>query len=114
MSLSLTRRQADAHAALAANPDLSFRELATAIGINNKFWARSLVIGLEERGYIRRLPNRDRSIEVLIPPRLHQLRAPFQPARFGTDPSAGRPTAYTGPYPILTGRTCAELGGGDA
>lgn len=107
--IGLTRRQADAHAALSANPDLSIRELAAAIGASQHNDAQRLVRALIERGYVRKLAHRDRSIEVLTPPRGDRLDTPFQPSRFGTDPSAGRPTAYTGPYPIRSGRTCADL-----
>lgn len=109
--MGLTRRQADAHAALAANPDLTYRELSRALGSASHDGTKGLVRALIDKGYVRRVPNRHRSLEVLIAPGGERLDTPFRPAHFGTDPGAGRPTAYTGPYPILTGRTLAETDG---
>lgn len=43
----------------------SFDEMRNALGLASKSGIHRLVSGLEERGYIRRLPNRARAIEVL-------------------------------------------------
>lgn len=43
----------------------SFEEMAAAIGINSKGGVHRLVVCLEERGHIRRIPGRARAIEVL-------------------------------------------------
>lgn len=43
-------------------------EMAKALGLKAKSGAHRLVEGLEERGFIRRIPNRARAIEVLCRP----------------------------------------------
>jgi len=43
----------------------SFEELCAALDLKSKSGIHRLLSGLEERGYIRRLPNRARAIEVL-------------------------------------------------
>ncbi len=43
----------------------SFEELCADMGLKSKSGIHRLLTGLEERGYIRRLPNRARAIEVL-------------------------------------------------
>ena len=43
----------------------SFEELCAAMDLKSKSGIHRLLSGLEERGYIRRLPNRARAIEVL-------------------------------------------------
>ena len=45
----------------------SFDEMRDALGLASKSGVHRLVSGLEERGYIRRLPNRARAIEILKP-----------------------------------------------
>ncbi|WP_438996709.1 transcriptional repressor LexA [Candidatus Puniceispirillum sp.] len=45
----------------------SFDEMRNALGLASKSGIHRLVSGLEERGYIRRLPNRARAIEILRP-----------------------------------------------
>ena len=46
----------------------SFDEMRTAIGLASKSGVHRLVSALEERGYIRKLPNRARAIEILRHP----------------------------------------------
>lgn len=46
----------------------SFDEMREAVGLASKSGIHRLVTGLEERGYIRRLPNRARAIEILEKP----------------------------------------------
>ena len=45
----------------------SFDEMRAALGLASKSGVHRLVSGLEERGYIRRLANRARAIEILKP-----------------------------------------------
>ena len=45
----------------------SFDEMRNALGLASKSGIHRLVSGLGERGYIRRLPNRARAIEILRP-----------------------------------------------
>ena len=45
----------------------SFDEMRDALGLASKSGIHRLVSGLEERGYIRRLANRARAIEILKP-----------------------------------------------
>ena len=45
----------------------SFDEMRNALGLASKSGVHRLVSGLEERGYIRRLANRARAIEILKP-----------------------------------------------
>lgn len=53
----------------------SFEEMKEAIGLKSKSGIHRLISGLEERGFIRRLPNRARALEVL---RLPDNRAECQ------------------------------------
>ena len=45
----------------------SVRELADHFHYRSPSMARRLLIGLEERGFVRRLPGKDRAIEVVKP-----------------------------------------------
>jgi SOS-response transcriptional repressor LexA len=70
--ISLTPRQQDAlrfvvgfQAANGFSP--CFSEIADGIGVKSKRNVAELLDGLEERGAIRRLCNRARAIEVLVP-----------------------------------------------
>lgn len=47
----------------------SFEEMRDALGLKAKSNIHRLITGLEERGIIRRLPNRARAIEILETPR---------------------------------------------
>ena len=46
----------------------SFDEMREAVGLASKSGIHRLVTALEERGYIRRLPNKARAIEILRTP----------------------------------------------
>ena len=48
----------------------SFDEMRQALALKSKSGVHRLVKALEERGYIRRIPNRARCLEVLDEPRL--------------------------------------------
>ena len=43
----------------------SFDEMKDALGLKSKSGIHRLITGLEERGFIRRLPHRARAIEIL-------------------------------------------------
>jgi SOS-response transcriptional repressor LexA len=45
----------------------SVRELANQLGFRSATTGQRLLVGLEERGFIRRLPRKDRAIEVVRP-----------------------------------------------
>ena len=68
----LTRKQKDLLDYLTAHAEKSevspsFDEMRDALGLASKSGIHRLVSGLEERGYIRRLANRARAIEILKP-----------------------------------------------
>ncbi len=79
----------------------SFDEMKDALGLKSKSGIHRLITGLEERGFIRRLPHRARALEVLRLPE-------------GLDTARGRPPAR-GPFQpnvikgdfALTGREVA-------
>lgn len=48
----------------------SFEEMKNALGLKSKYGVHRLISALEERGYIRRIPNRARCIEIVAEPRL--------------------------------------------
>ena len=68
----LTKKQAELLTFLktaTADTDIcpSFDEMREALNLKSKSGIHRLISGLEERGYIRRLPNKARSIEILQP-----------------------------------------------
>ena len=68
----LTQKQSELLAFLTLHMDAhdvppSFDEMRDALGLASKSGIHRLVTGLEERGYIRRLANRARAIEILRP-----------------------------------------------
>jgi repressor LexA len=68
----------------------SFEEMKEALQLRSKSGVHRLINALEERSFIRRLPNRARALEVLQMP--EALRA-AKPALKLVPPSAGRPSA---------------------
>src|ERR1700704_5861070 len=56
----------------------SFDEMKEALDLRSKSGIHRLIMALEERGFIRRLPNRARALEVL---RLPESAAPPMPLR---------------------------------
>ena len=65
----------------------SFEEMKEALDLKSKSGVHRLISALEERGFLRRLPNRARALEVLkMPERLDAKKAPAPAAR----PAAGR------------------------
>lgn len=64
----------------------SYDEMKDALELKSKSGIHRLITGLEERGYIRRLPHRARAVEVLrVPENREQLHAPLASQR-GTEP----------------------------
>ena len=66
----------------------SFDEMKDALGLKSKSGIHRLVKGLEERGFIRRLPHRARALEVVRLP--ENQSAPDEPAIGTNDDSADR------------------------
>ena len=52
----------------------SFDEMKDALNLASKSGIHRLITALEERGFIRRLPNRARALEVLRMPEFHRAR----------------------------------------
>ena len=75
----------------------SFDEMRGALGLASKSGIHRLVSGLEERGYIRRLANRARAIEILRPAAARQAitRAVSSAVEHVTLPLLGRIAAGT-------------------
>src|ERR1051325_621209 len=81
----------------------SFDEMQDALELRSKSGIHRLVTALEERGFIRRLPNRARAIEVIKVPEVGQgnsARRGFTPSviegdlgrvRAGAEDEGGRP-----------------------
>ena len=61
----LTKNQR--RALLLIEAEVEFRELADQLGYKSQTTARNLLLGLERRGFIRRMEGQDRAIEVLRP-----------------------------------------------
>ncbi len=59
----------------------SFDEMKDALGLKSKSGIHRLILALEERGFLKRLPNRARALEVLRLPESATVSAP-RPARF--------------------------------
>jgi repressor LexA len=82
----------------------SFDEMREALDLKSKSGVHRLISALEERGFIRRLPNRARALEVLKVPEANSLRpaatvTPIRPAA----PAAANDTMEL----ILAGRIAA-------
>jgi len=58
----------------------SFEEMKEALDLKSKSGVHRLISALEERGFIRRLPNRARALEVLRQPDDVNTKAPARPA----------------------------------
>src|SRR6056297_3070823 len=87
----------------------SFDEMKDALGLKSKSGIHRLITGLEERGFLRRLPHRARALEVLRLPD----GVPVAGAGGGRDTPrpAGpfRPNVIRGPFGAgLTGRSVAD------
>jgi repressor LexA len=90
----------------------SFDEMKDALGLKSKSGIHRLITGLEERGFIRRLPHRARALEVLrLPEGLDAARGrtakpKFQPNVIKGDFAfAGRDAAPPAPTPAAANET---------
>ncbi len=73
----------------------SFDEMKDALDLKSKSGIHRLIMALEERGFIRRLPNRARALEVLRLPEQAAARALAE----GAKPKGFSPTVVTGGRP---------------
>lgn len=92
----------------------SFDEMKDALGLRSKSGIHRLITGLEERGFIRRMPHRARALEVVrLPkaapePKNARPKGPFKPVIVGS----GNVPEATGPVAIelpLYGRIAAGI-----
>lgn len=83
----------------------SFDEMKEALGLRSKSGVHRLITALEERGFLRRLPNRARALEVVMLP-----DAMSGTGRVARGPSLG-PTI--GPWPAASGGTGGARANGD-
>lgn len=80
----------------------SFDEMRKALELKSKSGVHRLISALEERGFIRRLPNRARALDVVKLPEIHPAAAAIIPLR----PAAPTPANDTVDLP-LHGRIAA-------
>lgn len=112
----LTRKQhdlicfiADRLAETGVSP--SFEEMKDALDLKSKSGVHRLISALEERQFLRRLPNRARALEVLRMPERPVARKPTaKPARAPSTPAAAPPVAANDVIEIpLHGRIAAGM-----
>lgn len=82
--IGLTRRQRDLLDFIGAymateNVAPSFEEMKEGIGLKSKSGIHRLLAGLEERGFVARIPDRARALEVLETPRAVLTTAKSRP-----------------------------------
>lgn len=87
----------------------SFDEMKDALDLASKSGIHRLITALEERGFIRRLPNRARALEVIKLPEAYSLS--LQPKR-GFSPSVIQGSLGKAPAPAATAKP-ASSGNGD-
>lgn len=89
----------------------SFEEMKEALGLKSKSGIHRLISALEERGFLRRLPNRARALEVLkLPDAMHRAPAPAIPTPKISAPAVLLPTAANDVIEIpLHGRIAAGV-----
>jgi repressor LexA len=76
----------------------SFDEMKDALGLRSKSGIHRLITGLEERGFIKRLPHRARALEITrMPEGLEANSALEKPAIRGKPRQAGMPMSVTIP-----------------
>jgi repressor LexA len=67
----------------------SFDEMKEALGLKSKSGVHRLITGLEERGFIKRLPHRARALDVVRLPEDQTAKAAAQAPRAGEERRAG-------------------------
>jgi repressor LexA len=85
----------------------SFEEMKQALGLRSKSGIHRLISGLQERGFIKRLPHRARALEVIKLP--EQTAVPVQRARVGESKGRFSPTVIKGDF--KTALPAAPAGG---
>lgn len=95
----------------------SFDEMKDALGLKSKSGVHRLITGLEERGFIRRLPHRARALEVM---RLAEDQVGVKPSASPASPAAAEreparrgftPSVIQGDFtPTLPGAVVAQAG----
>ena len=85
----------------------SFDEMREALDLKSKSGVHRLISALEERGFIRRLPNRARALEVL---KLPESAAPAPSAPRPVVPAAA---SVPGHVPYVLDENVVRLGGGE-
>ncbi len=76
----------------------SFDEMKDALGLRSKSGIHRLITGLEERGFIRRLPHRARALEVLRLP--ENMESPARPARAAAAADGFSPNVIQGDFKL--------------
>lgn len=89
----------------------SFEEMKEALDLKSKSGVHRLISALEERNFIRRLPNRARALEILrLPDAIKAPAAPAAKANIQTPPSRPVPSAANDVLEVpLHGRIAAGL-----
>jgi repressor LexA len=88
----------------------SFDEMKDALGLKSKSGIHRLITGLEERGFIRRLPHRARALEILRMPQDAGLdTTPRLRGRKDHPSNVIRPDFKSGPTPVRAGEEAVEL-----
>jgi repressor LexA len=88
----------------------SFDEMKEALGLKSKSGIHRLITGLEERGFIRRLPHRARALEILRLPQDAALHnSPQATARKDRQSNVIRPDFKSGPTSVRVGGDVVEL-----
>ncbi len=88
----------------------SFEEMKLALGLRSKSGIHRLISGLQERGFIRRLPHRARALEVVKLP--EQSAIPLTRARSAETKSRFSPTVIRGDFKAAL-PAAATNGGGE-
>ena len=68
----------------------SFEEMKDALDLKSKSGVHRLISALEERNFIRRLPNRARALEVLRMPERPEKKTPSKPSNVKAAPAQVR------------------------
>jgi len=88
----------------------SFEEMKLALGLRSKSGIHRLITGLQERGFIRRLPHRARALEVIKLP--EQTAIPLTRARSGEGKGRFSPTVIRGDFKAALPAASAPSNGG--
>jgi repressor LexA len=88
----------------------SFEEMKEALGLKSKSGIHRLISGLEERGFIRRLPHRARALEVV---RLPEDTTGARRTMAGSSERRFSPTVIRGDFKAALSGAPASAGGGN-